>query len=114
MITIQEADNLISVAVFGEFTLADFKEFEEQVLYKSRGDKKVDVLFDWRDMLDYTVDVAWEDIKFIREHGNDFRRIAIITDDQWRAWAAWVFNLFVAADIRVFSNYVDANAWLEG
>ena len=72
MITIQEADNLISVAVFGEFTLADFKEFEEQVLYKSRGDKKVDVLFDWRDMLDYTVDVAWEDIKFIREHGNDF------------------------------------------
>jgi len=114
MITIQEADNLISVAVFGEFTLADFKEFEEQVLYKSRDESKVDVLFDWRDMLDYTVDVAWEDIKFIREHGNDFRRIAIITDNQWRAWAAWVFNLIVAADIRVFSNYVDANAWLEG
>ncbi len=40
MITIQEADNLISVAVFGEFTLADFKEFEEQVLYKSRGDEQ--------------------------------------------------------------------------
>jgi hypothetical protein len=113
MITIQEADNLISVAVFGEFTLADFREFEEQVLYKSRADRKVDVLFDWRDMLDYTVDVAWEDIKFIREHGNDFGRIAIITDNQWRAWAAWVFNLFVDADIRVFSNYADARTWLE-
>jgi hypothetical protein len=113
MITIQEADNLISVAVFGEFTLADFREFEEQVLYKSRADRKVDVLFDWRDMLDYTVDVAWEDITFIREHGNDFGRIAIITDNQWRAWAAWVFNLFVDADIRVFSNYADARAWLE-
>ena len=111
MITIQEADNLISVAVFGEFTLADFKEFEEQVLYKSRDESKVDVLFDWRDMLDYTVDVAWEDIKFIREHGNDFSRIAIITDNQWRAWASWVFNLFIAADIRVFSNYADAKAW---
>jgi hypothetical protein len=113
MITIQETDNLISVAVFGEFTLTDFREFEEQVLYKSRSDSKVDVLFDWRDMLDYTVDVAWEDIKFIREHGNDFRRIAIITDNQWRAWAAWVFNLFVDADIRVFSNYADARTWLE-
>jgi hypothetical protein len=113
MVTIQEADNLISVAVFGEFTLADFKEFEEQVLYKSREDNKVDVLFDWRDMLDYTVDVAWEDIKFIREHGNDFRRIAIITDNQWRAWAGWVFNLFVDADIRVFSDNADARAWLE-
>ena len=113
MITIQETDNLISVAVFGEFTLTDFREFEEQVLYKSRSDRKVDVLFDWRDMLDYTVDVAWEDIKFIREHSNDFRRIAIITDNQWRAWAAWVFNLFVDADIRVFSNYADARTWLE-
>ena len=112
MITIQEADNLISVAVFGEFTLADFKEFEEQVLYKSRDESKVDVLFDWRDMLGYTVDVAWEDIKFIREHGNDFNRIAIITDNQWRAWGAWVFNLFIDADIRVFSNYADAKAWV--
>ena len=29
MITIEEAGNLISVAVFGEFTLADYQEFEE-------------------------------------------------------------------------------------
>ncbi|MEO7559423.1 MAG: STAS/SEC14 domain-containing protein, partial [Nitrosospira sp.] len=36
MITIEETDNLINVAVFGEFTLADYKEFEEQVIYKSR------------------------------------------------------------------------------
>ena len=44
MITIEEAGNLISVAVFGEFTLADYKEFEEQVLYKSRVDGNVNVL----------------------------------------------------------------------
>ena len=113
MITIQETDNLISVAVFGEFTLADYKEFEEQVLYKFRHDGKVNVLFDWRDMVDYTVDVAWEDIKFIREHGSEFNRIAIITENQWQAWGAWVSNLFVNADIRVFSNYADAKAWAE-
>lgn len=113
MITILETDNLISVAVFGEFTLADYKEFEEQVLYKSRHDGKVNVLFDWRDMVDYTVDVAWEDIKFIREHGSEFNRVAIITENQWQAWGAWVSNLFVNADIRVFNNYADAKAWAE-
>jgi len=80
MITIQEADNLISVAVFGEFTLADFKEFEEQVLYKSRDESKVDVLFDWRDMLDYTVDVAWEDIKFIRDFMIVFGLVSSVFD----------------------------------
>lgn len=112
MITIQETDNLINVAVFGEFTLADFKEFESQVLYKSRRDGKVNVLFDWRDMVDYTVDVAWEDIKFIREHGSEFNRIALITENQWLAWGAWVSNLFVDADIRVFSDYSEAGAWV--
>ena len=113
MISIEEAGNLINVAVFGEFTLADYKEFEEQVLYKSRVSGSVNVLFDWRDMLSYTVDVAWEDIKFIRKHGGEFNRIAIITENQWQAWGAWVSNLFVDADIRVFSNYDDAKAWVE-
>jgi hypothetical protein len=30
MITIQKKDNLIIVAVIGEFTLADYNEFEQQ------------------------------------------------------------------------------------
>ncbi len=113
MISIEESGNLINVAVFGEFTLADYKEFEEQVLYKSRLNGPVNVLFDWRDMLSYTVDVAWEDIKFIRKHGGEFNRIAIVTQDQWQAWGAWVSNLFMDADIRVFSTYEDARAWAE-
>ena len=113
MITIEETENLISIAVFGEFTLADYREFEDKVLRKAGPGGKVNVLFDWRDMLSYTIDVAWEDIKFVREHGSEFNRIAIITENQWRAWAAWVSNLFVNADIRVFRDYVEATAWLE-
>ena len=112
MITIEETDNLINVAIFGEFTLADYKEFEEQVIYKSRFGSRVNLLLDWRDMLSYTVDVAWEDIKFIREHGSEFNRIAIITDNQWQAWGAWVSNLFIDARIRVFSDYPSAMAWV--
>lgn len=114
MIAIEETDNFINIAVFGEFTLADYKEFEDQVIAKSRSLRKMNVLFDWRDMLSYTIDVAWEDIKFIREHGSEFNRVAIVTEDQWQAWSAWVSNLFVTADIRVFSNYADARKWVEG
>ena len=102
MITIQETDNLINVAVFGEFTLADYKEFEEQVLYKSRADSKVNVLFDWRDMLSYTVDVAWEDIKFIREHGSEFNRIAIVTRTNGRLGALG-YPIFSLMPISGFS-----------
>ena len=111
MITIQKKNNLIIVAVIGEFTLTDYKEFEQQVLYQSHFDGKANLLFDWRDMLDYTVDVAWEEIKFMRMHGSEFNRVAVVTDDEWQAWGAWVFNLFVNANVSVFHDYEDAEEW---
>ncbi len=114
MITIQKIDNLVVVAVIGEFTLSDYKEFEGQVLYQAHFDGKANLLFDWRDMLDYTVDVAWEEIKFMREHGSEFNRVAVVTDDQWQAWSAWVSNLFIDANVMVFSDYDEAKEWALG
>lgn len=112
MITIEDKDRLVNIAVMGEFTLADFKQFEEHALYKLKGDGKVNLLFDLRGMLDYTADVAWEEIKFFsREHNHDFSKIAVVTDDQWLTWQAWLSRLFVDADIRVFGDYQEAQNW---
>jgi hypothetical protein len=41
MIAIEETDNLINIAVFGEFTLSDYQEFEDQVIAKSRSLRKM-------------------------------------------------------------------------
>jgi len=115
MITIEQTDNLVNVAVLGEFTLADFKMFEEQSLYKLKSPGTVNLLFDLRAMIDYTVDVAWEEIKFFsREHNHDFNKIAVITNDQWITWQAWLSRLFVDADIEVFTDYEEAQAWIQG
>lgn len=112
MITFEQADNLINVAVLGEFTLADYREFEEHVLHKLKFDGKVNLLFDFRDMINYTLDVAWEEIKFSREHARDFGKIAVVTDNQWMTWSAWISNLFVETDIRVFQDYDEARQWV--
>lgn len=112
MITTDHTASLVSITVLGEFTLADFKEFEELVLYKVRFDGPVDLLVDLREMADFTVDMAWEEIKFSRQHGGDFRRIAVLTESQWVTWSAWLEQLFVSADLRVFDDEVDARAWL--
>src|SRR5512135_2426330 len=113
MITIQQTEKLLNVAVLGEFTIADFKQFEEQALYKLKSSGEVDLLFDLRDMISYTLDVAWEEIKFFsREHQHDFSKIAVVTDDQWRTWQAWLSRIFVDADIRVFTDYEEAQAWV--
>ncbi len=113
MIVIQHQNNRVSVNVYGEFTLADFKEFEEMVNYKVRFEGPVDLLMDLREMADFTVDVAWEDIVFARAHPNDFKRIAVVTQSQWVAWSAWLSHIFVSAEMKVFDGDAEAIAWLD-
>lgn len=113
MIVIQNQHHRVSVNVYGEFTLADFKEFEELVNYKVKFEGPVDLLMDLHEMADFTLDVAWEDLAFARAHPNDFKRIAVVTQSQWVAWSAWLSQIFVSAEMRVFDESADACAWLD-
>ncbi len=112
MITIDVKNNLISIAVLGEFTLADFKQFEDRILHGIQLKGRVDLLIDLRDMVNYTVDVMWEEIKFTRAHEREFGKVAVVTEDQWITWTAWVQRFFVDADIEVFADYEAATQWM--
>lgn len=115
MITIEQSSNLVNVAILGEFTLSDFKSFEEQSLYKLKSPGTLNLLFDLRAMVDYTLDVAWEEIKFFsQDHNHDFTKIAVVTSDQWLTWQAWLSRMFIDADIRVYTDYEEAKAWVQG
>lgn len=111
MITIDRQNDLITVAALGEFTLADFKEFEELVL-AAAGEGPLRLLVDLREMAGFTVDMAWEEVKFSRAHGKDFARIAIVTDSEWITWSTWLQRLFVSAETHVEHDIEDARAWL--
>ena len=113
MIVIDHQPHRVNVAVFGEFTLADYKEFEEIVNYKVKFEGPIDLLFDLTQMADLTIDVAWEEVKFSRAHSNDFERIAVVTSSQWVTWSAWISQAFVSADVQVFDAKPAAVAWLE-
>ena len=113
MIVIQHQPGRVQINVYGEFSLADYKEFEDMVNYKTQFEGPVDLLFDLREMADFTLDVAWEDIAFARTHPNDFHRIAVLTKSQWVAWSAWLTKIFVRADMQVFAEEAEALAWLE-
>ena len=114
MIVTDHQPHRVSVTVYGEFSLADYKEFEDLVNYKVRFEGPVDLLFDLRQMADYTIDVAWEELKFARQHAHDFDHVAVITDSQWVTWSAWLSQIFVDAQMRVFSELQPAQAWLDG
>lgn len=112
MITTDHDKQLVSATVLGEFTLDDFTEFEQYLIDKDLFDGSHSLLFDLTEMAGFTVDVAVEEIKFSRLHGGDFKRIAVVTDSQWVAWSAWLEQLFVSADLRVFPDAAEARAWL--
>lgn len=112
MIVTDHQEHRVSVAVYGEFSLADYKEFEELVNFKVKFEGPVDLLFDLREMADFTLDVAWEELKFSRSHANDFNRIAVVTDSQWLTWAAWLSQVSVNAEMQVFTEIDTAADWL--
>jgi hypothetical protein len=111
MIAINDQGKLISISVIGEFTLADYKEFEQSILehLKAGG---VNLLLDLRDMAGYTLDVVWEEIKFNREHRYDFRKIAVITGNEWMVWIAWLNSLLVDGELHEFDDSAVAMEWL--
>lgn len=114
MITLIPEPHLITATVFGEFALADYQEFEGVAQSALAAHGKPTLLFDLREMTGYTLDVAWEEIRFSRQHAADFPKVAVVTTDQWVIWSAWLSQLFVASDIQVFEDADSAHAWLNG
>lgn len=104
--------NLITVSVIGEFSIDDFKQFEEHILYGIKFEGPVNLLIDLRDMVGYSIDVVWEEIKFSRAHQYEFIKVAVVTSNQWVSWSTWLQRVFVDADIEVFDDFDEATSWI--
>jgi hypothetical protein len=113
MIVVNEEKDRLEMHVFGELTLADYREFEDAVGRELKSAPKIKLLLDFTNMIGYTIDVAWEDIKFSRAHAHDFQRIAIVSSTQFAPWLSWVSAAFSDAEARLFDNNDEARGWLE-
>lgn len=112
MIAFEQKDNRLAASIYGEFTLEDFKGLEAQVGYQLEFKGRVNLLLDVRDMVRYTIDVAWEEIKFHKSHPEAFEKIAVVTDDRFIGTFAWLSNLFSSAEIMNFDDLGEAEKWL--
>lgn len=112
MISLAQENNFYHAVVFNDFTLQDFREFEQCVVRTAKCEGPVNLLVDLRDMLGCTLDMALEEIRFSREHRQEIARIAVISTDQWVAWSAWLSRVMTEADIQVFENMDEAVAWI--
>ncbi len=112
MISIREQDYGLDVALYNEFTLGDFKLFEEALLKRSGEHGKPDVLLDLSGIKDFTLDMAMEEVRFMRAHENEFGRFAVVADDTWIRLAAHLSGLLTRVPAEYFNTVEDAQAWL--
>ncbi|HJV07880.1 MAG TPA: STAS/SEC14 domain-containing protein [Chromobacteriaceae bacterium] len=112
MISIREQNYGLDVALFNEFSLADFKLFEQALLKRVEEQGTPNVLLDLSELKDFTLDMAMEQVKFVRAHEKDFGRVAIIVDDVWIKLAAHIAGLLSPAFVEYFDNADAAQAWL--
>lgn len=112
MIAIEEDKDALKISIYAELTLADYRQLEQAVTHGLQTAPKVKMLIDVRGMTGFTLDVAWEEIKFSRAHAHDFRRIAIVTPAQWGDWLSWVSAAFTDAEVALFEDPAGAENWL--
>jgi len=112
VIVIEGQAELLKVHVYGELTLADYREFETSVTTGLKTAPKVRLLMDLTRMSGFTLDVAWEELRFTRAHAHDFRRVAVVTGSQWLGWIGWLSAAFTDAEVETFGTVADAAAWL--
>jgi hypothetical protein len=112
MIAIEEDRDLLEISIYGELTLADYRQLEQAVSSELRITPKVKMLIDVRGMTGFTLDVAWEEIRYSRAHAHDFRRIAVVTSAQWGDWLSWVTAAFTDAEVMLFDDPNAAEVWL--
>ncbi|MBS1209360.1 MAG: hypothetical protein H6R19_1758 [Proteobacteria bacterium] len=113
MITTDIMPERVEMRAYGTVTLSDCKAFEEASNYRVLFNRPIDLLLDLRSMTGYSLDVAIEEWRYARAHPSDFRRIAVLTDDQFVTWGAWFSQFVVDADIRIFETERAARRWLD-
>jgi hypothetical protein len=112
MISIREQEYGLDVALFNEFTLADFKLFEQALLKRVSELGSPGVLLDLSELKDFTLDMALEELRFVRAHEKDFGKIAVVVSDVWIKLAAHLAGLLSHGHSQYFSKADAARAWL--
>lgn len=112
MISIREQRYGLDVALFNEFTLTDFKQLEEALLKRHREQEKPSLLLDLTGLKDFTLDMALEELRFVRNHEHVFGHVAIIVEDIWIRVATHIASLLTYSHAAYFSTVEQAQAWL--
>jgi hypothetical protein len=116
MITVasEEESNILSVAVSGTLTKADYEDFVPMVEAWIRQRNKPRIFIEYENFHGWTPVALWEDIKFGAKHFDDVDRIAMVGEKSWEKGMAVFCELFTTAEVGYFptSDKEVAKQWI--
>ncbi|CZF81921.1 hypothetical protein GCE9029_02907 [Grimontia celer] len=109
-----ESDVYLSIKAMGKLTHEDYQQLVpmlnaalEQVEHPT-----VNVFFDATEFKGWELRAAWDDFKLGLRHGSSFAKVALYGTHEWQEWAAKVGSWFISGEVKTFTEYDEAMAWL--
>ncbi|WP_432454006.1 MULTISPECIES: STAS/SEC14 domain-containing protein [unclassified Agarivorans] len=106
---------LLSMKACGTLTHQDYQQVTpllEAALVEVKH-APVRVFFDATELEGWELRAAWDDFRLGLKYGQDFDKIAILSQKQWLEWASKVGRWFVSGEVQIFENEQTALVWLE-
>ena len=76
-------------------------------------DPAIKALVDLRDFEGWELRAAWDDLKLGLKHGKEFKKIALIGNQNWESIAATIGNWFSSGEMKYFEDDEEAVNWIE-
>lgn len=105
----------LTIKAIGTLTHEDYQTITPMIDSALEGVKnpKIKAIFDAKDLDGWELQAAWDDFKIGLKHGNEFEKIAIITDKNWLKIGTKISSWFMQGDIENFENEEEALKWLD-
>ncbi|BFM10540.1 STAS/SEC14 domain-containing protein [Simiduia litorea] len=105
----------IAMKAYGRLTHADYEQMTPLLSAALNGipEHSVDVLLDVTELEGWELRAAWDDFQLGLKHGSEFRKIAMLGNRDWQAWATKVAAWFISGEAQYFEDRAEAISWLE-
>ncbi len=74
---------------------------------------KIEVLIDATDFEGWSLEAAWDDLKFGMKHKDEFRKIAFVGNKKYEEYGIKISNWFLSGEMQYFEDVNAAKEWIK-
>ena len=106
---------LLSLKAVGTLTHEDYQRITPmlEAALAEVSEPRIRVLVDASELDGWELRAAWDDLRLSLRHGSEFDKVAIYGHGRWQELASKVGSWFISGEVRFFTDYEAAIAWVD-